>query len=93
MLIVPNSIFFGVREEWATCLGIAPGAINPARETVGPSSVVFRGAYVRNNPAGLRRINSIVEQVQTVYDADGNALETSPVPMNSGSGAVVVVWT
>jgi hypothetical protein len=92
---VPNSIFFGAREDWATCLGIAPTAIGPVSETVGPSSVVFRGNYVQNNPAGKRKIDSIIDQVQTVYDADGNTLETSPVPVSGDSGAVVMTqaWT
>jgi hypothetical protein len=92
---VPNSIFFGVREEWATCLGIALTAIGPVSETVDPSSVVFRGDYVRKNSAGKRKIDSIIQKVQTVYDADGNALETSPVPLNRLNGVVVVcqAWT
>jgi hypothetical protein len=92
---VPNSIFFGAREDWATCLGIAPTAIGPVSEPAGPSSVVFRGDYVRNTRAGKRKIDSIIEQLQTVYDADGHALETSPVPLRGDSGAVVVVqpWT
>ncbi len=72
-------------------LGIAPTAIGPVSETLGPSAVVFRGNYARNNAAGKRRIDSIIEQVQTVYDADGNALETSPVPVRGGSVGVVVV--
>jgi hypothetical protein len=88
---VPDSIFFGVRQEWATCLGIAATAIGPVSEMVGPSSEVFRGDYVRNNSAGKRKIGSIIRQVQTVYDADGNALETSPVPVRGDSGAVVVI--
>jgi hypothetical protein len=62
---------------------------------VGPSSVVFRRDYVRNNPAGKRTIDSIIGQVQTVYDAEGHALETSPVPVSGDSGAVLVLldWT
>ena len=91
MFTVPDSIFFGAREDWAMRLGIAPTAIGPVSETLGPSAVVFRGNYVRNNAAGKRRIDSIIEQVQTVYDADGNALETSPVPVRGDSVGVVVV--
>ena len=50
---------------------------------------------MRNNPAGKRKIDSIIAQVQTVYDADGNAFETSPVPVSGDSGGVVVsqAWT
>jgi hypothetical protein len=88
---VPDSIFFGVRQVWATCLGIAPTAIGPESETVAPSTEVFRGDYVRNIPAGKRKIDSIIQRVQTVYDADGNALETSPVPLRADSGALVVM--
>jgi hypothetical protein len=91
MFAVPDSIFFGAREDWAMRLGIAPTAIGPVSETLGMSAVVFRGNHVRNNAAGKRRIDSTIEQVQTVYDADGNALETSPVPVRGDSVGVVVV--
>jgi hypothetical protein len=91
MFAVPDSIFFGAQEDWAMRLGIAPTAIGPVSEMLGPSAVVFRGNYVRNNAAGKRRIDSIIEQVQTVYDADSNAFETSPVPVRKDCVRMVVV--
>ena len=56
----PNGIFFGAREDWAASLGITLTTLGSVSETVRPSTVVFRGDYVDNTPAGKRKIDSII---------------------------------
>ena len=56
----PDGIWFGAREDWATSLGITLTAIGPTSETLRPSTVLFRGDYVQNTPAGKRKIDSIL---------------------------------
>jgi hypothetical protein len=56
----PVGIFFGAREECANSLGIPLATIGSVSEPVSPSSVRFRGDYVKNNAAGRHRIDAII---------------------------------
>jgi hypothetical protein len=53
--------FFGVREEWASVLGIPLSTVGPRSCSVNPSPVLFRGDSVTNSPEGQGRIEAIVE--------------------------------
>lgn len=56
----PDGIWFGAREDWAASLGITLTNIGPTSEPVSPSTVLFRGDYVQNRPAGRRKIDAII---------------------------------
>jgi hypothetical protein len=60
LMMFKEGIFFGVREEWANDLGISLASIGSDSRAPLPSDVEFCGAFVKNDAAGRRKIDSII---------------------------------
>jgi hypothetical protein len=51
LMMYEEGIFFGAREEWANSLGIALATIGSDLRAPSPSTVEFRGDFVKNDAA------------------------------------------
>ena len=59
-LLFPQEYLLRRREDWTTSLGITLTTLGPVSETVSPSTVLFRGDYLDNTPAGRRKIDALI---------------------------------